>query len=133
MPRHSHPLPKALPETGETEGNLPEATLPENEKTREKSRAFVTLAGSTGNQRVERMGVAPPPHKLPAKPGVSPLDDANSDAVSNGTAAQPAESPALLGLMAAAWNRLSDADRAAVVELAEQLAAAVRDGVAVDE
>lgn len=104
----------------------------ENEKPRDNSRGFVTLAGSTGNRKVERRGHEHTSNSL-RKPGVSPQGNANSDAVSTGTGPQPAESPALLARMAAAWNRLSDADRAAVVGLAERLAAAVRDGVAVDE
>ncbi len=37
----------------------------------------------------------------------------------------PAESPDLLARLEAAWNRLSDADRAGVVELAERLAGAL--------
>jgi hypothetical protein len=38
----------------------------------------------------------------------------------------------LLGRLAAAWPELGDADRAAVVELAQRLSGAVRDGVAVN-
>jgi len=45
-------------------------------------------------------------------------------ALPTGTGANPAESPDLLARMAAAWNRLTEADRAAVVELAEGLAGA---------
>jgi hypothetical protein len=38
----------------------------------------------------------------------------------------------LLARLAAAWNRLTEADRLAIVELAERLDGVVRDGEAVD-
>lgn len=113
---------------------MPEATSPENEKTREKSRAFVTLSDSKGNQRVERRGVEQPAFSV-GNQGVSLECAAESAAVMVGNDLRPAESVAggvlvdpLLDRLAEAWPGLSDADRAAVVELAETLAGVARDG-----
>lgn len=129
----------ALPETGETEGNLPEVTSPKNEKTREKSRAFVTLAGSTGNQRVERRGHEQPAH-FPRNQGVPSDRAAESAADPAGNRVRPAESVSggvladpLIDRLALAWPGLTEADRAVVVELAERLTATHRDTVAIVE
>ena len=52
-------------------------------------------------------------------------------AVLLGTHWNSTESPDLLTRLAAAWSVLTDADRLAVVELAERLARAIRNGLAV--
>ena len=65
------------------------------------------------------------------KQGGSSIGDADSDAASTGTHWNSTESPDLLTRLAAAWSVLTDADRLAVVDLAERLARAIRNGLAV--
>jgi hypothetical protein len=75
------------------------------------------------------------PANPPKKQGLPSRGDVNSDAIANGTLRNPAElstGDMLLARLAAAWNRLTEADRLAVVELAERLAGVVGDGVTVD-
>jgi hypothetical protein len=66
------------------------------------------------------------------KQRVSSIGDAYSEAISTRTHWNPTESPDLLVRLAAAWPVLTDADRLAVVELAEGFTLANRDGVTVD-
>jgi hypothetical protein len=60
------------------------------------------------------------------------IGDATSDANTTGTHWNPTESPELLAQLAAAWSVLTNADRSAIVELAERFTLANRDGVTVD-
>jgi hypothetical protein len=67
------------------------------------------------------------------------LIDRDSDAHTSGSGAPPAEigegdvlAEPLFDKLAAAWPVLTDSDRLAVVELAERLSVANRDGVTLD-
>jgi hypothetical protein len=67
-------------------------------------------------------------------------DNGYSDASTSGNGTPPAEhvessvlAELLLARLAAAWNRLTQADRLAIVELAERFTLANRDGVTVDD
>ena len=83
-----------------------------------------TLATNRCVARVYEWTILVPnsPTNSPEKRGVAPSRAAIRAAVPSGNTANPAESTALLARLAAAWNRLTEADRLAVVEAAEMLA-----------
>ena len=98
------------PKTG---GNWGESETRKNEKTRISAGFSLQSMGGTG---FEQPAFSAEKHGFPSE------DDADSDASSTGVALNSAESPCLLARLAAAWNRLTDPDRAEVVELSERLA-----------
>lgn len=79
-------------------------TVSANNRRFSPSRAAIGAAVSTGGDRNPAERLIDPGDELPSSMADSP------------------EQSALLALLAAAWNRLTDADRAAVVTLAERLA-----------
>ena len=84
-----------------------------NEKTR--------ISAGLSRQPVPPQGGEQPANSA-RKQGRVSRGDVNSDASSTGVAVNPAESRCLLARLAAAWNRLTDPDRAEVVKLSERLA-----------
>ena len=87
--------------------------LPGNEKTPGKPRVLSNSVAGAGFED---------PSKHAGNGGIWPKDDAHSDAHPSGADRNPAESTALLTRLADCWRRLTEAEQAEVVALAERLA-----------